>query len=84
MRGRAGVRGPGALSTHTVIRPDDRGGLHGAGQVAGPQAVTVSLRSTEGFEWNAAAFGAAGALLLVLLFTGTALGARRLRRLSTP
>lgn len=81
---RAGVRGPGAVSTHAVVRPDDRGGLHGVGQVAGPQALAVASHPGGGFEWNAAAFGAAGTLVLVLLIGGTTLGARRLRQLSTP
>ena len=81
---RAGVRGPGAVSTHTAIRPDDRSGLHGVGQVASPQAVTVPLRSTGGFEWNAAALGAGAALMLGLLAAGMALGARRVRQLRMP
>lgn len=70
---------------HVEVRgTPDRGGLHGPGQVAGPQAVAVALHPDRGFEWNAAAFGAAGTLLIVLLLAGTTLGARRLRQLSAP
>ncbi len=55
-----------ALRAATDVRPDDRGGLRGPGMVP-TEAPAVTTASGDGFRWGDAAFGAAGALGLVLL-----------------
>jgi len=78
---RAALRGPGAVPTRAAIRPDDRGGIRGAGPMAGSGAVIVALDAKKGFAWDAAAFGAAATLVVILLFAGATLGARHARQL---
>ena len=68
------------LREATTVRPDDRGGLHGPGMVP-TDVPTLAPASGDGFQWGDAAFGAAGALGLILIGILAALTFRHRNRL---
>ncbi len=75
------MHGPGAIGAVDVVRPDDRA-WRGAGP--GPTIVPIASEPSrvDGFNWDDAAIGAAGAFGLVMLMAGASVMVMRHRRVA--